>query len=76
MDDYDRIETESGELDRLDRYTYVGIGSTARITRWFSLNLEYTYRFLNSTIVELEYQENRATFSIEIAPPHPYRAVF
>jgi putative beta-barrel porin BBP2 len=76
VDDYSDYENEFGEnVDRLDRYTYSGIGVTAQIAKWCSLNLEYSYRFLNSTIVELEYQENRATFTVEIAPPSPFRAV-
>jgi len=77
VDDYTAYENELGEnIDRLDRYTYGGVGVTAQVARWCSLNLEYSYRFLNSTIVELEYQENRAMFTVEIAPPTPYRAVF
>jgi hypothetical protein len=75
VDDYADLELEPGEPEREDRYTYGGVGVTAHITKWCSLNLEYTYRFLNSTIVELEYQENRATFTINIAPPTPFRAV-
>ncbi len=74
VDDYTNTDSESG-ADREDRNTRAGIGITALITKWCSINLEYTYRFLDSTDIEVEYQENRTTFRIDIVPPHPFRAV-
>ena len=55
--------------NREDQTKIAGAGLSYFPLRWLSMNLNYTYRTVDSTVNADEYDENRATFSVTLADP-------
>jgi hypothetical protein len=58
--------------DRIDNLTRAGAGIGWQVVSWLGTRLEYTYRTLNSTEEENEYQENRVFFQMTLRPESPF----
>jgi hypothetical protein len=59
--------------DRKDQNTRCGLGLTIKPLTWMAIGLNYTYRSVNSTLDENDYEENRGLISITLSPSHPFR---
>ncbi|CAB5115822.1 hypothetical protein D3OALGA1CA_2718 [Olavius algarvensis associated proteobacterium Delta 3] len=59
--------------DRTDRQSRVGGGLDWSPLRWLSLQFNYTFRNVDSTIETNKYTENRLFFSIRLSPVRPYQ---
>lgn len=67
-DKYVNLETE-----RKDRTTMAGMGLNFQPQRWFSIGLDYSYRMINSTLDENDYDENRIMIRFTLIPSLPFR---
>lgn len=61
------------EPSRTDKTISATAGLQYQALRWMVLNLDYTFRDLNSDDDAEEYTENRVIFSITLTPEQPYR---
>ena len=68
-DDYPDEEPD----ERTDKTMFGSVGIEYQALRWMFLNLEYTYRDLDSDEDSDDYTENRVIFSITLTPEQPYR---
>ncbi len=64
------LDTDS---NRTDRKSKLGAGLAYEPARWISLNLNYSYNTVDSTVRSREYDENRADFMISVFPVTPWR---
>ncbi len=58
---------------RTDKTIFATAGLQYQALRWMVLNVDYTYRDLNSDDDLDEYTENRVIFSITLTPEQPFR---
>lgn len=58
---------------REDDLITAGTGLTYLLRTWLSMEVGYSYRTIDSTIPENEYEENRVFFSVTLTPSLPYR---
>lgn len=68
-DDYPDEEPD----ERTDKTMFGTVGLEYQALRWMFLNLDYTFRDLDSDEDRDEYTENRVLFSITLTPDRPYR---
>lgn len=59
--------------EREDNTYGAGCGLSYQVLAWMSLRVEYRYRTVSSTVEEEEYDENRVSMSVTLAPVSPYR---
>jgi len=59
--------------DRRDDNIRAAAGLAATPLNWMKIDLRYSYRKLESTVDTNDYQENRATLMMTLAPATPYR---
>ena len=59
--------------DREDLVTSGGLGVNIRPLMWMTIDLRYTYRSVDSTLDENDYEENRGLIGITLFPAKPFR---
>ncbi len=61
------------QFEREDKLTRGGFGITIQPLAWMSIELNYTYRSVDSTLDRISYEENRGLFRITLSSPLPSR---
>jgi hypothetical protein len=66
----DYIDNIDGRKDKIGR---AGAGLSFRILEWMSLRFGYTFNTVNSNIEVYDYEENRISAMLTLAPAQPFR---
>lgn len=66
-----RNDYQDTDDDRIDNLSRIGGGLTWQLLEWMRTDITYSYRILNSTIDDNDYNENRVLLSITLVPARP-----